>query len=87
MEHFQYQTLTDILKMEGDRMKEVVEKYREVKVQTSREKTINTQYNDAQGVDDECNTMFMGTDSISWRRYQEVRNRRDSNTRREDSRG
>ena len=36
MEHFQYQTLRDILKVEGDKMKEFVENYREVKVQTSR---------------------------------------------------
>ena len=32
MEHFQYQTLRDVLKVEGDRMKEFVTKYREVKV-------------------------------------------------------
>ena len=47
MEHFQYQTLRDFLKVEEDGMKEFVEKYREVKVQTSREKTINTHYNEA----------------------------------------
>ena len=36
MEHFQYQTLRDVLKVEGDRLKEFADKYREVKVQTSR---------------------------------------------------
>ena len=30
------------LKVEGDRMKEFEEKYREVKVQTSKEKAVNT---------------------------------------------
>ena len=44
MEHFQYQTLKDVLKVEGDRIKEFVTKYQEVKVQTSRQKVFNTQY-------------------------------------------
>ena len=44
MEHFQYQELRDVLKVEGDRMKEFVAKYLEVKFQTSREKIVNTQY-------------------------------------------
>ena len=44
MEHFQYKILRDILKVEGDRMKEFVEKYKEVKVKTSRKETINTNY-------------------------------------------
>ena len=35
MKRFQYQTLRDDLKVEGDRMKEFEEKYRKVKVQTS----------------------------------------------------
>ena len=64
-------------------MKEFEEKYREVKVQTSREKVVNTHFSDA-GVE-ECSMMSMGTDSMSRRIYQEVRNR--SNMRREDSRG
>ena len=38
-------TLRDVFKMEGDRMKEFVGKYRELKVQASRERAINTQYN------------------------------------------
>ena len=42
MEHFQYQTLRDVLKVEGDRMKEFVTKYQEVKVQTPRQKVANT---------------------------------------------
>ena len=36
-----------VLKVEGDKMKEFMEKYREVMVQTSREKAANTQYNEA----------------------------------------
>ena len=32
MEHFYHQTLRDVLKVEGDRMKEFVAKYWEVKV-------------------------------------------------------
>ena len=31
MEHFQYQTLRDVLKVEGDRLKEFADRYREVK--------------------------------------------------------
>ena len=53
-------------------MKEFEKKYREVEVQILREKYVNTHYNEAQGVEDECNTMFMGTDSMSQRRYQEA---------------
>ena len=52
MKHFQYQTLRDVLKVEEDRLKEFEEKYREVKVQTSREKAVNTHYNEAQEVED-----------------------------------
>ena len=64
MEHFQYQALRDVLKVEGDRMKEFEEKYREVKVQTSREKAVNAHYNEAQGVEEECSTIFIVTDSM-----------------------
>ena len=38
MEQFQYRALGDVLKIEGDRMKEYVTKYQEVKVQTSSNK-------------------------------------------------
>ena len=38
MEHFQYQTLRNVLMEKGDRIKEFVAKYREVEVQTSRDK-------------------------------------------------
>ena len=38
MEHFQYQALRDVLKKEGNTMKEFVAKYREVRVQVSRQK-------------------------------------------------
>ena len=41
MEHFQYQTLRDVLKEEDDRMKEFRAKYREVRVQTSRDKNVS----------------------------------------------
>ena len=71
MEHFQYQTLRDVLKVEGDRFKEFVEKYREVQVQTSRKKMVKTQYAMGQGTG-EMNMMFMGTESQSRRRSQEA---------------
>ena len=47
IEDFQSQTLRDVLKMERDRMKEFVAKYREVKVQTSREKNVSINYSSA----------------------------------------
>ena len=87
MEQFQYQTLRDILNVEGDRLKEFAEKYRKVKVQTSRKKIVNTKYATSQepGV---MNTMFMGIESPSRRRSQEAREaRRLSNIRRYDSQG
>ena len=87
MEHFQYQALRDVLKEEGERMKDFVAKYWEVKVQTSREKSLNTQYCSAQGAEGAYDTMFIGTYSLQRRRIQEARNRRDSNTIRQDSRG
>ena len=44
MEQFQYQTLRHVLKVEGDKMKKFVAKYWEVKVQTSREKSVHKIY-------------------------------------------
>ena len=85
MDHFQYQTLRDILKVESARLKEFADKYREVKVQTSRKKIVNTQYAMAQGTG-VMNRMFMGTKSPSRRRSQEAREARIfPNTRRYDS--
>ena len=52
MEHFQYQALRDVLKEEGEKMKEFVTKYREVIVHVSRYKNINIQYSSAQGGED-----------------------------------
>ena len=42
MEQSQYQTILDVLKVEGYRMKEFVTKYQEVEIQTSRKKVVNT---------------------------------------------
>ena len=61
MEHFQYQALRDVLKQEGERMKEFVAKYREVRVKVSRGKNISIQDSSAQGGEDVNITMFMGT--------------------------
>ena len=47
IEHFQYQVLRDVLKMKWDRISEFVAKYQDVKVQTSKEKVVNTQYSTA----------------------------------------
>ena len=74
MEDFQYQTLRDVLMGEGDRLKEFADKYREVKVQTSRKMTVNAQYATAKGTG-EMNTRFMGTESRSRRRSHEARAR------------
>ena len=87
LEHFQYQTIRDVLKVEGNRLKEFADKYREMKVQTSRKRIVNALYDTAKGTG-EMNKMFMGTESQSRRRSQEAREaRRFSNTRRYDSRG
>ena len=43
MNDFQYHALRDLLKVEGDRTKEFIEKYNEVRVRTSIEKVLNTQ--------------------------------------------
>ena len=52
----------------------------------SRDKNINIQYT-SQGGEDVNNTMFMGTNNLARKRSQEARNRIESNTRRQDSRG
>ena len=45
MNDFQYHALRDVLKVEGDRTKEFVAKYKEVIEQTSREKVNSAQLN------------------------------------------
>ena len=85
VEYFQYHTLRDVLKVEGDILKEFAEKYREVKVQTLRKKIIIRKYATVQGQTGLMNAMFMGTESAPGRRSQEARDRRFSNTRRFDS--
>ena len=50
MEQFQYQALWDVLKVEGDRMKEFVTKYCEVKVETSRKKVRKTLYMESESL-------------------------------------
>ena len=88
MQHFQYQTLRDVLKEEDDRMKEFRDKYREVRVQTSRDKNVSIQYSSAQGEEGVSSSIYTGTNSFSSRRRsQDARNKRESNTRRQDSRG
>ena len=82
---FSIPSIKKFLKKEGDRIKEFVTKYREVRVQVSRDKNISIQYSSAQGEEDVSNTMFMGTDSLSRKRSQEARTRRESNTLRQDS--
>ena len=48
-------------------MKEFVEKYKEVRVQTSRENVTSTQFSMAKNGGDPLNTMFMGLESLSRR--------------------
>ena len=43
MNDFPYHALRDISKVEGDRTKEFVDKYKEVRVQTLRGNVVNTQ--------------------------------------------
>ena len=74
MEHFQHQTLRDALK-KGDVMKEFVDKYKEVRIQVSRDKNLSIQYA-SQGGEDVNNTMFIGTNSLARNRSQEGRIRR-----------
>ena len=56
-------------------MKEFVAKYREVRVQVSRDKNISIQDSSAQGGKDVINIMFMDTSSLARKRCQEARNR------------
>ena len=49
MEHFLYPAFRDVLKVEGDRMREFVAKYWAFNVQTPKEKVINIQYKTAKG--------------------------------------
>ena len=63
IEQFQYQILRDVLKVEGDRMKEFVTKYLEVKVKTSRKKVTDT--------------FYMGSVIFSRQRYRDAQVRRD----------
>ena len=67
LEHSKYHTLRYVLKVGGDRMNEFVAKNQEVKVQTSRDKSVSTQYSVAQGEEGNCNKMFMGADNLSRR--------------------
>ena len=87
MNDFQYQALRDVLKVEGDRMKEFFTIYKEVRDQTSRQKVVTTPYSTGQSTEDSHSTMFMDTECFSRRICQEVRYRRESNTRRQDSQG
>ena len=64
MEQFKFQSLRDVLKIEGDRMKEFVTKYHKVKVQTFRKKVTET--------------IYMGSESLSRQIYYNSRGRRDS---------
>ena len=69
MKHFQYQALRCVLKQEGDTMKNLMLKYREVRVQVLRNKNLSIQYTYQAG-EDMSNTMFMGTNSLSRKRSQ-----------------
>ena len=81
MEQLEYQALQDVLKTEGDRRKEFVTKYREIKVKTMRKRVTET--------------LYMGSESFSRQRYRNARIRRDFAGRdffqeshgRQDSRG
>ena len=53
-------------------MKEFVKKYKEVKVQAQRQKTITTQLSTTHNNGEKHNAMFMGTKSLSRRRSQEA---------------
>ena len=59
--------------------------YKEVRVQTSRGKVANTQFSLAENDGSPLNKLFIGTESLSRWGSQEVRNRRESITRRQDS--
>ena len=61
-------------------MKGFADKYREIKVQTSRRKIVNTQYAIAQGGTGVMNTIFMRRESASRRRSQEAKDRKFSFT-------
>ena len=80
MNDFQYHVLRDVLNIEGDRIKDFIEKYKEVRVQISRGKIANAQYSTSNNGESPLNTMFMGKDSLS-RRGQEARDKRESITR------
>ena len=77
MEHFLYPAFRDVLKVEGDRMREFVAKYWAFNVQTPREKFINIQYKTAKGEEGTHNIFFMCTESLLRRRSQEARSGRD----------
>ena len=64
MNDVQYHALWDVLKTEGDRTKEFVEKYKEVRVQTSREKMANAHCSMAEKGGNPFNAMFMGSESL-----------------------
>ena len=54
--------LRDVLKVEGDRLKEFADKYRELYVQNLRKRIVNAQYAMAKGTG-KMSTMFMGTEN------------------------
>ena len=76
---FQNYSFRDVLKVEGDTTKEFIEKYKDVRLRTSRGKVVNIQYS--------MSMMYVVKECLSRRRSQEQRERRESRTRRHDSQG
>lgn len=67
-------------------MKEFVAKYKEVRVQTSRGKVNSTQFSKVKNKGQQ-DTIFISTKSLSRKRSQEAKKRRESLTRRQNSQG
>ena len=61
MNDFQYHALRDVLKTEGDRTKEFIEKYMKLRVQTSRAKVSDAQFSTSNK--GSLDIIFMGKES------------------------
>ena len=53
-----------MLKIEGEKTKKLVEKFKEVRVQTLRQEVMNVQYSINEGWEAQLDKMYMDTESL-----------------------
>ena len=86
-ELFQNHSLRDVLKTENDRLKDLVHKYKEIRVQTQKHRPVTTQYITSHTGGSPTHTAQTSWVQIVWQGKEQIYNRYriKSNTRRQDS--